>query len=75
MLAIIESLQCAGYIVKFWPDNLAYDPEYTIALQGLGVEVFYGFGYYFDEWIKENGHAISVAVLSRPALATHTSGR
>ena len=26
MMAIIESLQRAGYIVKFWPDNLAYRP-------------------------------------------------
>jgi GT2 family glycosyltransferase len=74
MMAIIESLQSAGYIVKFWPDNLAYDPEYTTPLQASGVEVFYGFGYYFDEWIKENGHAISLAVLSRPAFATRYIG-
>ena len=69
MLAIIECLQYAGYIVKFWPDNLAYDPEYAASLQSLGVEVFYGFGVYFDDWIKQNGHAISLAVLSRPAFA------
>ena len=74
MLAIIESLQYAGYIVKFWPDNLAFDPEYTVALQSLGVEVFYGFGYYFDDWIRQNGHAISLAVLSRPAFATRYIG-
>jgi len=74
MLAIIESLQYAGYIVKFWPDNLAYDPEYTASLQSLGVEVFYGFGFYFDDWIKQNGHAISLAVLSRPAFATRYIG-
>jgi O-antigen biosynthesis protein len=74
MLAIIESLQYAGYIVKFWPDNLAYDPEYTESLQRLGVEVFYGFGYYFDDWIKQNGHAISLAVLSRPAFTTRYIG-
>ena len=74
MLAIIESLQHAGYIVKFWPDNLAFDPEYTGALQALGVEVFYGFGYYFDDWIKQNGHAISLVVLSRPAFATRYIG-
>ena len=74
MLAIIESLQFAGYVVKFWPDNLAFDPEYTVALQSLGVEVFYGFGYYFDDWIRQNGHAISVAVLSRPAFATRYIG-
>ncbi len=69
MLAIIECLQYAGYIVKFWPDNLAYDPEYAASLQSLGVEVFYGFGLYFDDWIRQNGYAISLAVLSRPAFA------
>ncbi len=74
MLAIIESLQHAGYIVKFWPDNLAFDLEYTVALQSMGVEVFYGFGYYFDDWIKQNGHAISLAVLSRPMFATRYIG-
>ena len=74
MLAIIESLLYAGYIVKFWPDNLAYDPEYTMSLQRIGVEVFYGFGVYFDDWIERNGDAISLAVLSRPAFATQYIG-
>ena len=75
MVAIIECLLYAGYIVKFWPDNLAYDPEYTASLQSLGVEVFYGFGVSFDDWIKQNGDAISLAVLSRPAVrvAIHRS--
>ena len=36
--------------------------------------MFYGFGHYFDEWIKENGHVISLAVLSRPAFATRYIG-
>ena len=69
MLAIIECLLHAGYVVKFWPDNLAYDSGYAEALQSLGVEVFYGFGVYFDDWIKKNGNALSLAVLSRPAFA------
>ena len=74
MLAIIECLQYAGYIVKFWPDNLAYDPEYTRSLQSRGVDVFYGFGVYFDDWIEQNGHAISLALLSRPAFAARYIG-
>ena len=74
MLAIIECLQYAGYVVKFWPDNLAYDPEYTASLQSMGVEVFYGFGVYFDDWIEQNGHAISLALLSRPAFAARYIG-
>ena len=69
MIAIIECLLHAGYVVKFWPDNLAYDLGYAEALQSLGVEVFYGFGVYFDDWIKKNGHALSLAVLSRPTFA------
>jgi GT2 family glycosyltransferase len=74
MLAIIECLQYAGYVVKFWPDNLAYDPEYTASLQSMGVEVFYGFGVYFDDWIEQNGDAISLALLSRPAFAARYIG-
>ena len=74
MIAIIECLQYAGYIVKFWPDNLAYDPDYARSLQSMGVEVFYGFGLYFDDWIEQNGHAISLAVLSRPAFAARYIG-
>ncbi len=74
MVAIIEGLLHAGYVVKFWPDNLNYDPGYTEALQSLGVEVFYGFGLFFDEWIKQNGHTIALAVLSRPAVAMRHIG-
>jgi GT2 family glycosyltransferase len=74
MLAIIECLLHAGYVVKFWPDNLAYDHGYAEALQSLGVEVFYGFGVYFDDWIKKNGQALSLALLSRPAFATRYIG-
>ncbi len=74
MLAIIECLRHAGYVVKFWPDNLTYDPDYTELLESLGVEVFYGVGLFFDEWIKENGHAVALAVLSRPAVAVQHIG-
>ena len=70
MAAIIECLLHAGYVVKFWPDNLTYDAGYTEALQGLGVEVFYGMGLFFDDWIKENGDAVALAVLE-PADRRH----
>jgi O-antigen biosynthesis protein len=74
MLAIIECLQYAGYVVKFWPDNLAYDAEYTKSLQSGGVEIFYGSGVSLDDWIEQNGHAISLALLSRPAVAARYIG-
>ena len=72
--AIVECLLHAGYVVKFWPDNLTYDAGYTEALQGLGVEVFYGMGLFFDDWIKENGAAVGLAVLSRPTVALRYIG-
>ncbi|HEX9167469.1 MAG TPA: glycosyltransferase family 2 protein, partial [Roseiarcus sp.] len=74
MLAIIDGLLAAEYVVKFWPDNLAYDPGYTESLERLGVEVFYGFGLYFDEWIRTNGDALSLAILSRPTFAVKYIG-
>ena len=75
MLAIIESLQYAGYIVKFWPDNLAFDPEYTKSpCKAWGSRFSTDLAYYFDDWIRQNGHAISLAVLSRPAFATRYIG-
>lgn len=69
MIAMIECLKTAGYIVKFWPDNLIYDPIYTGALQSSGIEVLFGISLSFDDWIKDNGSAISLALLSRPTFA------
>ncbi len=36
MMAIIEGLLAAGYVVKFWPDNLHRDEEYAPLLQRMG---------------------------------------
>ncbi len=69
MMAIIDALQHAGYVVKFWPDNLHYDAEYTPILQSMGVETIYGHYYNFEDWIRTNGHAISLALVSRPGVA------
>ena len=74
MLAIVECLRDAGYVVKFWPDDLNYEPRYTEELQELGVEVFYGIGPVFDDWIRQNGHAVALAVLSRPAVSARYIG-
>ncbi|HOU66751.1 MAG TPA: glycosyltransferase family 2 protein, partial [Thermomonas sp.] len=41
MLAFIRALLDAGAVVKFWPDNLYYDPNYAPQLQAMGVEVFH----------------------------------
>ena len=74
MLAMIECLLHAGYVVKFWPDNLTYDPGYTEALQGLGVEVLYGMGLYLRRLDQQNGDAVALAVLSRPTVAMRYIG-
>ena len=47
---------------------------YTEWLQELGVEVSYGIGPVFDDWIRLNGHAVALAVLSRPAVADRYIG-
>ncbi|SIQ68904.1 Glycosyltransferase, GT2 family [Aromatoleum tolulyticum] len=61
----------AGLNVKFWPQNLWYDPIYTAPLQQMGVEVFYGPEYAnkFDDWVRENGKYIDYFLLSRPYVA------
>ena len=69
MMAIIEALLDAGYVVKFWPDNAKYSPEYTPLLQSIGVETLYGRSGSFDDWIAINGEAIALALLSRPGVA------
>jgi len=68
MMAMIESLLESGFLVKFWPDNLNHDQDYAPILQRMGVEVLYGH-LSFEEWIQENGEAISLALLSRPTVA------
>lgn len=60
-----------GMNVKFWPDNLWYDPKYTPELERLGVEVAYGpeFAGKFDTWLAENGKYFEYVLLSRPHIS------
>lgn len=71
MVAFIKSLLRMGCNVKFWPDNLWYDPTYTPQLQQLGVEVLYGHEYTgkFEQWIKSSEGAITQVLLSRPHIS------
>ncbi len=71
MFAYLRALVEAGWLVKFWPDNLHYDPDYTPPLQALGVEVLYGQRYYggFDRYIREFGSEFDSVLLSRPDVA------
>ena len=66
----LEVMLQAGFIVKFWPHNLSYSPNYTEALQDMGVEVFYGPGQpAFETWIKQVGGEIDTVLVSRPEVA------
>lgn len=72
MVAFIDGLLARGCIVKFWPDNLNYDPVYTPPLQARGVEVMYGGQWVggFEKYLRENPHVRAV-LLSRPHIAEH----
>lgn len=60
-----------GLVVKFWPANLWYDPQYAPRLQQMGIEVFYGgdLARGFSEWVKQNGKYLDYVLLSRPHTA------
>jgi GT2 family glycosyltransferase/glycosyltransferase involved in cell wall biosynthesis len=72
-LAIMTGLQKMGFVVKFWPDNLWYDPEYTPRLQQLGIEVVYGGDHLggFREWLSAAEGGISHVLLNRPHIASN----
>ena len=71
MWQFIQLFRTHGMNVKFWPQNLWYDPEYAGRLEQAGVEVFYGREYAdrFGEWIKQYGEHIDYVLLSRPSVA------
>ena len=71
IIQFIQQLLEIGMNVKFWPDNLHYNPVYTSRLQQMGVEVYYGKEFLgkFDYWIKENGNKLDYFLLSRPHIS------
>ena len=60
-----------GMNVKFWPQNLYYDKDYTPALEQQGIEVYYGpqFLERFEAWAQEYGPQLDYVLLSRPHIA------
>ena len=60
-----------GFRVKFWPENLHFDPVYAPPLLQRGIEVMYGTEYAggFQRWMQENGAALDYILLSRPHVA------
>jgi GT2 family glycosyltransferase/SAM-dependent methyltransferase len=71
MVAFIDALIAAGWMVKFWPDNLWFDPEYGPALQRRGVEIVYGEKRVggFDRYLRECGGELDAVLLSRPHIS------
>lgn len=70
-MAIISGLQKLGVNIKFWPDNLWYDPDYTPRLQQLGVEVIYGAEYLgrFKQWLAGTENTVTHILINRPHVA------
>jgi glycosyltransferase involved in cell wall biosynthesis len=70
VLCIIRGLLQSGMVVKFWPQNLYFNPGYTQALQDLGVEVAYGPGTgTFAQWLSENADDLDYVLVCRPEVA------
>jgi O-antigen biosynthesis protein len=71
MWCILRALVKMGLIVKFWPQNQAYDQDYADWLQQVGIEVIVGdeVRSNFEGWLAANRQRLKYALLSRPAVA------
>lgn len=71
VFAFIQALLDMGCNVKFWPDNLWFDPLYAPRLQQMGVEVIYGPEYVgkFEDWVKSSAGLVKGVLVNRPHIA------
>lgn len=71
MWCILRTLVKMGLVVKFWPQNEAYDPDYVDLLQQAGIEVIVGEEVRgnFSGWLSANGDRLDYVLLSRPTVA------
>jgi len=71
MWHLMQTYLREGMNVKFWPQNLWRDVEYTPYLEQNGIEVFYGGEYVncFEKWVTENGRYLDYVLLSRPDVS------
>ncbi len=71
MIDVMKSLQLEGWVIKFWPHNLRYDPIYTPKLQQMGVETMYSpWLTSFESWLTAHGDDLDLIFLSRPNIAS-----
>ncbi|HVF35966.1 MAG TPA: glycosyltransferase, partial [Candidatus Saccharimonadia bacterium] len=70
LVNLMKLLVAGGWKVVFAPDNRAYVPRYTAALQQLGVEVLYH-PWYRDpiDWLARNGARLDAAIVLRHYVA------
>jgi GT2 family glycosyltransferase len=69
MIQFLTCLVESGWLVKFWPENLHDDENYTPALRDMGIEVFAGPECPpFDQWIAEHGRYFDAILASRPHI-------
>jgi GT2 family glycosyltransferase len=68
---VLQALAQMGLHIKFWPEDLLFDPEYVLPLQQAGIEVFHGeeFRNGFAEWIAQNGRYFDYVLVNRPSVA------
>ncbi len=73
MFQFLETLIDCGWAVTFWPENLYHDPDYTNAVENIGVEVIYGprFVGKFSDFLRGRSGLYDAVLLSRPHVAVH----
>ena len=75
LLAFMQGLLDAGCVVKFWPENQAYDPLYTPAMEARGIEVIDQRGEEeFVRWLERDGPTLDHVVVARPETAANMVG-
>lgn len=72
MWCILRALTKMRLVVKFWPHDGTYDPDYTGWLQQAGIEVLVGeeLRGNFPAWLAANREQLDYVLLSRPTVAS-----
>lgn len=71
MWCVLRTFVRMGLVVKFWPQDGAYDPDYADWLQQAGIEVIVGdeVAGKFSGWLSANSERLEYVFLSRPTVA------
>jgi GT2 family glycosyltransferase len=71
-LELMKSLQLEGCAVKFWANNMRYDPVYTAKLQQKGIETAYApWATSFDNWLAPYSKDIDVVFVGQLDNSQH----